>query len=117
MTVLDARREDSWCGIGRHSASMLAQVPARVPAGDPPERLRFSIWPPTVWMRVKRYVRYHHPGWFPGTPKMQMYAVAREEVLGWLAAAGADVLSVERDEHEGLDNLTYIARKPGGQPG
>jgi SAM-dependent methyltransferase len=92
---------------------MLAQVPARVPAGDPPERLRFSFWPPTLWMRTKRYVRYHRPGWFSGTPKMQMYAVPREEVLGWLAAAGAEVLSVERDEHEGLENLTYIARKRG----
>jgi len=91
--------------------ALLVQVPASVPAGDPPERLRFSFWPPTVWMRVKRYVRYHHPGWFPGSPKMQMYAVARGEVLGCLAEAGAQVLSVENDGQEGIESLTYIARK------
>jgi ubiquinone/menaquinone biosynthesis C-methylase UbiE len=97
--------------------AMLVQVPASVPAGDPPERFQFSFWPPTVWMRVKRYVRYHYPGWFPGTPKMQMYALGRADVLECLAAGGAEVLSVERDEHGGFDNLTYLARKPGGQAG
>ncbi|MGA2015755.1 MAG: class I SAM-dependent methyltransferase [Opitutaceae bacterium] len=90
---------------------ILAQVPATVPAGDPPERLRLSLWPPTVWMRLKRYVRYHHPGWFPGTPKMQMYALARQEVVGCLEGAGAQVLSVETDGRGGFENLTYIARR------
>jgi len=90
---------------------VLAQVPATAPAGDPPERLRFSPWPPTLWMRLRRYVRYHHPGWFPGTPKMQMYALGRAEVLGCLAAAGARVLSVEADEQRGFESLTYVARK------
>ncbi len=92
---------------------MSVQVPATVPAGDPPERFRLSLWPPTVWMRAKRYVRYHHPGWFPGTPKMQMYAVARDEVLECLASGGAEILSVERDGHADFENLTYIARKAG----
>jgi SAM-dependent methyltransferase len=93
---------------------MSVQVPERVPAGDPPDRLRFSLWPPTMWMRVNRYVRYHFPGWFPGTPKMQMYAVPQGEVLGCLAAGGAELLCVIKSEHSKVENLTYIARKPGG---
>jgi hypothetical protein len=82
-----------------------------VPAGDPPERFQFSFWPPTAWMRIKRYVRYHHPGWFPGTPKMQMYALPKDEVLACLARDGADVLAVEKGAHDAFENFTYIARK------
>jgi len=93
---------------------LLIQVPASVPPGDPPERFQISFWPPTAWMRLRRYARYHYPGWFPGTPKMQMYAVPRSEVVGCLSAAGAEVLSVDGDEAGGFLNLTYIARKPGG---
>jgi SAM-dependent methyltransferase len=87
------------------------QIPDRVPPGDPPDRLRFSPWPPTLWMRFKRHVRYHHPGWFPGTPKMQMYAVPQNGVRECLGGAGAELLVVARREHNAVDNLTYIARK------
>jgi SAM-dependent methyltransferase len=87
------------------------QIPDRVPAGDPPDRLRLSFWPPTLWMRISRHVRYHHPGWFPGTPKMQMYALPKDEVLALLAGAGAEILSVEKCEHGAVDNTIYIARR------
>jgi SAM-dependent methyltransferase len=87
------------------------QIPEKVPAGDPPDRLKFSIWPPTMAMRISRYVRYHNPGWFPGTPKMQMYALPRSEVLALLADAGVELLSVDRSEHVDVDNLVYTARK------
>jgi SAM-dependent methyltransferase len=90
------------------------QVPEAVPAGDPPDRLMFSLWPPTMWMRFKRHVRYHHPGWFPGTPKMQMYALARDEVAGIIQRSGAEILSVEKGEHGAVENNAYIARKPRG---
>jgi SAM-dependent methyltransferase len=90
------------------------QVPERVPAGDPPDRLRFSPWPPTMWMRLSRHVRYHHPGWFPGTPKMQMYAIPRGEVVALLSRAGAEILSVEGSEHGDVENTVYISRKPPG---
>jgi SAM-dependent methyltransferase len=91
---------------------LFVQIPAGVPPGDPPERFRLSLWPPTFWMRLRRYIRYHNPGWFPGTPKMQMYALGREEVAGCLAAAGAAVLAVERGANEGFEDLCYIGRKP-----
>lgn len=86
------------------------QVPEAVPTGDPPDRLRFSFWPPTLWMRVSRHVRYHFPGWFPGTPKMQMYALPRDEVVRSLA--GAEIVAIEENRHGAVVNLTYIARKP-----
>ena len=95
---------------------MSVQVPERVPAGDPPDRLRFSAWPPTLIMRVARHVRYHHPGWFPGTPKMQMYAVPRAQVAAVLSGAGAEILSVEGSEHGDVENTIYIARRMRGQP-
>lgn len=88
------------------------QVPESVPAGDPPDRFRFSMWPPTLWMRLKRYVKYHNPGWFPGTPKMQMYAMPRAEVLGSLVSSGMRVLAVDRSEHADVVNLTYLAVRP-----
>jgi SAM-dependent methyltransferase len=87
------------------------QVPETVPAGAPPDRLKFSIWPPTMIMRMRRHVRYHHPGWFPDDPKMQMYAIPRGEVLKRLADAGAEVLLTEQAEHDEVRNVTYIARK------
>jgi ubiquinone/menaquinone biosynthesis C-methylase UbiE len=88
------------------------QIPERVPAGDPPDRLRFSFWPPTMGMRIARHVRYHHPGWFPGTPKMQMYAIPRDRVLSAIAEAGAELLSTEESAHGAVKNSIYIARKP-----
>ena len=93
------------------------QVPASIPPGDPPDRFKFSFWPPTVWMRVKRYARYHYPGWFPGTPKMQMYSIQRAEVEACLREAGAAVLAVERSPAQGFESLIYAARKPAPGPG
>jgi SAM-dependent methyltransferase len=90
---------------------MSVQIPDRVPAGDPPDRLKFSIWPPTMWMRLRRHVRYHHPGWFTDTPKMQMYALPREEVTALIERSGADLLSAEKAEHGLVDNYVYTARK------
>ena len=90
------------------------QVPEAVPAGAPPDRLKFSAWPPTMIMRIRRHIRYHHPGWFPDTPKMQMYALPGSDVLRCLEAAGAVLLLCEQAAHEEVRNITYIARKPGG---
>ena len=41
---------------------------------------------------------------------MQMYAIARDEVVRCLESSGAEVLSVEKIEHGAVDNLVYIAR-------
>ena len=87
------------------------QIPESVPSGDPPDRLRFSIWPPTMWMRIKRHLKYHFPGWFPGTPKMQMYAIPQKDVTASISAAGAQVLSVELRQQAEVRNLVYLARK------
>jgi SAM-dependent methyltransferase len=87
------------------------QVPESVPPGDPPDRLKFSWWPPTLIMRIRRNIRFHHPGWFPDNPKMQMYAIPRGEVLGCLVNAGAEPLRSELVEHDEVRNITYLARK------
>jgi SAM-dependent methyltransferase len=92
---------------------LLVQIPDRVPAGDPPDRLRFSIWPPTMWMRIRRHIRYHHPGWFPDAPKMQMYRIPKAEVEAIIAQAGAKLLSAAKSEHGEVDNYVYVARKYG----
>ena len=44
-----------------------------------------------------------------------MYALPQDEVRECLAACGAELLSVERGEYDAFENLTYIARKAGGQ--
>jgi SAM-dependent methyltransferase len=85
------------------------QVPASVPAGDPPDRFEFSPWPPTLWMRLMRSARYRFPGWFPGTPKMQMYALSETRVRECLEAAGAQVIAVEASERDGISSRTYLA--------
>jgi len=54
------------------------------------------------------------PGLVSGNPKMQMYAIPKDQVLALLAALGAEVLSVEKCEHGAVDNYVYIARRPPG---
>jgi SAM-dependent methyltransferase len=92
------------------------QVPESVAAGDPPDRLKFSAWPPTMVMRIRRHIRFHHPGWFPDNPKMQMYALPGDEVRKCLEAAGATLLLSEETRHEEVRNITYLARKPRPRP-
>jgi SAM-dependent methyltransferase len=87
------------------------QIPESVPAGDPPDRLRFSPWPPTLLMRIRRNIRYRFPGWFPDSPKMQMYALAEPEVAAILAASGAELLAADRTRHDAVVNVTYLARR------
>jgi ubiquinone/menaquinone biosynthesis C-methylase UbiE len=90
------------------------QVPVAVHVGDPPDRLKFSIWPPTMVMRIKRHLRYHHPGWYGLAPKIHMYALPASEVLECLEAAGATLLQCEQTGHDDALNVTYVARKRGG---
>ncbi|HWA10207.1 MAG TPA: class I SAM-dependent methyltransferase [Opitutaceae bacterium] len=94
--------------------AVLFQMPRRLPPRDPPERLQFSAWPPTLWMRVRRYVRYHFRLRFPGGPVMEMHAMAREEVLALLAAAGGELVAEWPDEatDPAIASYSYLVRKP-----
>ena len=86
------------------------QIPEFVPAVVP-DRLKFSTWPPTMIMRIRRNLRFHFPGWFPGTPTMQMYAIPGGEVRDCLVKAGAELLPSELIGHGEVRNVTYLARK------
>jgi len=86
------------------------QIPEFVPAVVP-DRLKFSTWPPTMIMRIRRNLRFHFPGWFPGTPTMQMYAIPGGEVRDCLVKAGAELLPSELIGHGEVRNDTYLARK------
>lgn len=93
---------------------ILFQLPRREPPRDPPQRLQFSLWPPTFWMRTKRYVRYHWAQKFPRGPVMEMHALPREDVLALLREAGADFVAEWPDEATDarIESYSYLARKP-----
>lgn len=93
--------------------AVLFQMPRRPPPRDPPERLQLSLWPPTFWMRAKRYVRYHFHQRFPRGPVMEMHALARDEVLALLSAAGAELLADWPDlaTDPGIASYSYLVRK------
>jgi ubiquinone/menaquinone biosynthesis C-methylase UbiE len=93
--------------------AVLFQLPRREPPRGPPQRLQFSLWPPTLWMRTKRYVRYHWEQKFPRGPVMEMHALPREEVLALLREAGADFIAEWPDEATDarIESYSYLARK------
>jgi SAM-dependent methyltransferase len=101
----------------------LFQIPARAPIDPGPANKTgsFSLWPPTVYTRVRRRIRR---GWrramrslnrvTAGTPVMEMHPVPREEVLAILQANGGDVLNVYRYDAAGteIESYGYLVRKP-----
>ena len=62
-----------------------------------------------MWMRIKRHLKYHFPGWFPGTPKMQMYAIPQKDVTASISAAGAQVLARHADQLRSAHNIASLA--------
>lgn len=93
--------------------AVLFQMPRRQPPRDPPQRLQFSLWPPTLWMRTKRYVRYHFQQRFPRGPVMEMHALTRDEVLALLPPTGAELLAEWPDEatDPAIASYSYLLRK------
>jgi len=77
--------------------AILFQMPAVIPRGDPPERLRFSFWPPTLWMRLRRYTRYHLKPAFPARPGDGDACPAEEESARLLGALGRTLLQAWTD--------------------
>lgn len=93
--------------------AVLFQMPSRTPPRDPPERLEFSAWPPTLWMRTLRYLSYHWRQRFPSGPLMEMHVLPKEEVLAQLSSLGAEVLHVWQDEATDarIQSFSYLVRK------
>jgi SAM-dependent methyltransferase len=98
--------------------AILFQMPSRTPRRDPPERWEFSAWPPTLWMRTKRYAAYHYRQRFPRGPVMEMHALPKEDVIALLKSLGAEVLDVWPDAATDpeIQSFSYLARKPADAP-
>jgi SAM-dependent methyltransferase len=88
------------------------QVPYHVPVhvGDPPERLRFSTWPPTLLKRIGRIsYRWAKGRWttfsirYLRGPVMDMYALPPADVVATVENAGGKV--VESTEHAGAGQV------------
>jgi SAM-dependent methyltransferase len=94
------------------------QVPACIPPPHPLEKFKFSSWPPTLWMRLKRYAiqswKQALPYW---RPHMPMYAIPRERVVALLEASGARLLDITPSNAAGstIESYHYRAVKTGYQ--
>jgi SAM-dependent methyltransferase len=98
--------------VCRPGGAILFQMPIKPPRRDPPQRLQFSFWPPTLWMRTKRYVRYQWQQRFPGQPLMEMNFLPQAEVLDLLRSSGAQVLQAWPDGASGeIESYSYLAVK------
>lgn len=102
--------------LARPGGAISFQLPARIPPPHPYEKFKFSIWPPTLWMRVKRYTvqtwKRALPYW---RPHMPMYAIPRERVVALVEAAGARVVEITPSNAAGptIESFHYRAvRRP-----
>ena len=93
---------------------VLFQEPVQRPTYAPLERFRFSLWPPTVWMRIRRITKQRVQHWFPRGPVIEMYALPQEEVHSLLRAGGAEIIRSYRYDAAGtpLPSYAYLACKP-----
>lgn len=94
--------------VAAPGGAILFQVPSERP---PVKRLRgwSLLWPPSVYKRVRRWVRRV----LVIEPTMEMHALPRAEVEQTLRAAGAEILNVYRYNAAGsaLESWGYLARK------
>jgi ubiquinone/menaquinone biosynthesis C-methylase UbiE len=92
---------------------VLFQVPGLIPPAAR-DRFRFSVWPPTLWKRVKRHANRTIGNWLTVKPIMEMHAIPREEVLALIAAIGLRVVVDYRYDAAGpeMESWGYLAVKP-----
>ncbi len=100
--------------LARPGGAISFQLPTHIPPPHPYERFKFSVWPPTLWMRTKRYAvqtwKRALPYW---RPHMPMYALPRERVVELLEAAGARLIEATPSNAAGptIASLHYRAVK------
>ena len=100
--------------LARPGGAISFQLPARIPPPHPLERFKFSFWPPTLWMRVKRFAvqtwKQALPYW---RPHMPMYAIPRERVVALVEAAGARIVEITPSNAAGptIESYHYRAVK------
>lgn len=98
--------------LARPGGIVSFQLPTRIPPPHPYEKFKFSVWPPTLGMRIKRYAvqswKRALPYW---RPHMPMYAIPRERVVALLEAAGARLVETTPSNAAGptIESLHYRA--------
>jgi len=95
---------------------ILFQLPEHSPDVGPPERLerlRFSWWPPTLWMRLKRISLQWIRLYIRTKKEMEMYGIPHDEVCSLLEHHGAHLLNTYWNDAAGLalSSFDYIALK------
>jgi SAM-dependent methyltransferase len=97
--------------IARPGGALYFQIPTFVSATGP-EVKRWSLYPPTMWKRLKRWTTR----WFRRTTgigdEMRMNFLPAARVRALLEAAGAElVATIDHPMGEGCESLIYVARK------
>ncbi len=100
--------------LARPGGAISFQLPATLPPPHPVERFKFSLWPPTLWMRLQRLrVRLWERSRRYWQPHMPMYAVPRPRVIALLEAAGARLVEITASPSAGpsIESFHYRAVK------
>lgn len=97
--------------IARPGGALYFQVPTIVPVAHP-EIKRWSLYPPTMWKRLRRWTAR----WFRRTTGigdgMRMHFLPAARVRTLLEGAGAElVATIEHPMGNGCASLIYVARK------
>jgi len=92
--------------------AILFQIPSQRPYVKPDNSL-LTLWPPTLYKRLRRRVLRRFRIWFVTDPLMEMHAVPRADVEALLRQGGTELLNVYRYDAAGseLESWGYLARK------
>jgi len=98
---------EEFARVCRPGGLLLFQLPSQEQA--PARRNLWSMWPPTVAMRLRRVFNRI----IPISPIIDVHCLAPGEVRAILAAAGADVLAQWPDDSTGpaYESFLYLARR------
>lgn len=102
--------------VVRPGGALYFQIPTSVPV-VPQEIKHWSLYPPTMWKRIKRWT----DRWFRKTTGigdvMRMNSLPAERVRTILAAAGAPLIAtIDHPIGDGYASLIYVACKPARLP-
>ncbi len=96
-----------FCRICRPGGAIYFQLPST----SPPKRWQFSWYPPTTWMRIKRFIRRT----ITNPTKMSMNSLKKDEVLAIFARNHIKILEI-RPDHSALplESWTYLFQRGSG---
>ncbi|HYC70199.1 MAG TPA: class I SAM-dependent methyltransferase [Opitutaceae bacterium] len=93
--------------------AILFQIPSEG-LRDPPDSTLLTLWPPTLFKRLKRRWSRQRNRWLAENPLMEMHGLPRAEVEAVLAEAGARLIKAYPYGAAGnvLESWGYLACKP-----